>query len=87
MGDTGKLASASLSPNEPAEIAAAFGLGDVHEVSCLAAGLMNRNWRLSCDFGVVALKQILDVPVPWGGCTRRIVQKTVGFEFLSTPTF
>ncbi|MEU3193208.1 phosphotransferase [Streptomyces sp. NPDC006992] len=63
MGDAGKLASASLSPNEPAEIAAAFGLGDVHEVSYLAAGLMNRNWRLSCDSGVVALKQILDVPV------------------------
>lgn len=45
-------------------IARAFGLSQIGDVEYLAAGLMNRNWRIATDRGVFALKQIIDVPLP-----------------------
>ncbi|WP_246645422.1 phosphotransferase [Nonomuraea ceibae] len=39
-----------------------FGLGEIQEVTFLAEGLMNRNWRLDTDAGVYALKLLCDVP-------------------------
>lgn len=47
-----------------ADIAHAFGLGDVGSVSYLATGLMNRNWKIVTQAGGFALKQIIDVPIP-----------------------
>ena len=46
-----------------ARVADAFGLGSVHAVSYLVAGLMNRNWSITASGGRFALKQIIDVPV------------------------
>lgn len=40
-----------------------FGLGEVQAVSFLAAGLMNRNWRVDTATGTYALKLLQDVPV------------------------
>lgn len=42
-------------------VTAAFGLGAVRHVEIVNAGLMNRNWRVTADGGVVAVKQILDI--------------------------
>lgn len=47
-----------------AVVAAAYGLGEIRRVRYLAEGLMNRNWRVETGWGVFALKQIVDVPVP-----------------------
>lgn len=44
-----------------AEVAAWFGLGAVMDVRPVAEGLMNRNWRVTTQSGVVAVKQVLDI--------------------------
>ena len=44
-----------------AAVAGAFGLGAVQDVSVIADGLMNRNWRVTTPVGRFAVKQILDV--------------------------
>jgi Ser/Thr protein kinase RdoA (MazF antagonist) len=44
-----------------AAVAAAFGLGAVQDVSVIAAGSMNRNWRVTTPAGRFAVKQVLDV--------------------------
>ena len=62
-GDADQLDSPGLSPGDLEQLAAEFQLGKVHRVSYLAAGMMNRNWRLDCHSGTVALKQVVDVPV------------------------
>ncbi len=41
--------------------AAAFGLGAVQQVEVNAAGLMNRNWRVTAAGGTFAVKQVLDI--------------------------
>ena len=40
----------------------AFGLGEVRDVTFLAAGIMNRNWRVGTATGAYALKLLRDVP-------------------------
>lgn len=52
-----------LNAHVVARVAEAFDVGTVHSIGYLAAGLMNRNWRLTTDRGSYALKQIIDVPV------------------------
>lgn len=42
-------------------VAMAFGLGAVQHVEVIDAGLMNRNWRVTTDSGVFAVKQVLDI--------------------------
>lgn len=41
----------------------AYGLGPLRNLEFLDAGLTNRNWRLACDEGEFALKQVQDVDV------------------------
>jgi len=56
-----------------ADIAQAFGLGNVGSVTYLATGLMNRNWRITTQAGEFALKQIIDVPVPTARRNLRVL--------------
>lgn len=44
-----------------AQLANAFGLGEVRESRCLADGLMNANWRVDTSVGAFALKRVTDV--------------------------
>jgi hypothetical protein len=53
----------SLDPATTQQLADAFRLGAVTRVQTVLAGLMNRNWRVSTDRGVWAVKEILDVTV------------------------
>jgi Ser/Thr protein kinase RdoA (MazF antagonist) len=46
------------------QIAAAYRLGDIRDTAYLPTGLMNRNWRITTGSGHLALKQIIDVPLP-----------------------
>ncbi|MFG2943212.1 phosphotransferase [Streptomyces sp. NPDC048282] len=46
-----------------AELADAFGLGEVRERRYLADGLMNVNWRVDTSAGTFALKRVTDVPL------------------------
>ncbi|MEU7873350.1 hypothetical protein [Dactylosporangium sp. NPDC049140] len=46
-----------------ADVTAAFGLGPVRSVDVLAAGTMNRSWRVTAAGGVAAVKEVLDVDV------------------------
>jgi homoserine kinase type II len=43
-------------------ISRAFELGEVRDVAFLAAGIMNRNWRIETSAGTYALKLLCDVP-------------------------
>ena len=66
-----------------ADIARAFGLGNVGSVCYLATGLMNRNWRISTQAGEFALKQIIDVPVP---TARRNLQVLAALHDAGVPS-
>lgn len=64
MADTDASASPGIPARDLSLISEFFRLGAVHEATWLAGGMMNRNWRLRCEAGVFALKQVVDVPVP-----------------------
>lgn len=53
--------NAPLDPRDLDLIARAFPIGEIHTVSYLVTGLMNRNWKVTAATGAYALKQILDV--------------------------
>ena len=44
-----------------ADVAAAFGLGQVLDVQVVTAGTMNRSWRVTAAGGTAAVKEVLDV--------------------------
>lgn len=44
-------------------MADAYELGNVHSVRYLAEGLLNRNWKITTDKGVFALKEVVNTPV------------------------
>ncbi|MEV6940781.1 phosphotransferase [Streptomyces sp. NPDC051172] len=46
-----------------AELADAFGVGEVREPHYLADGLMNVNWKVDTPAGTFALKRVTDVPL------------------------
>lgn len=46
-----------------AELADAFGVGEVREPRHLADGLMNVNWKVDTPAGAFALKRVTDVPL------------------------
>jgi len=54
---------AAIPSSALAELAGAFGLGDVRERRYLADGLMNVNWRVDTSAGAFALKRVTDVPL------------------------
>ncbi|MDQ1295435.1 MAG: hypothetical protein QG608_3320 [Actinomycetota bacterium] len=45
----------------PIEALARFGLPEPEQIEVITAGLMNRNWKVSCAGRHLALKQVLDV--------------------------
>lgn len=63
MADTDAPASPGIPTRDLSLISEQYRLGAVHEAAWLADGMMNRNWRLRCEAGDFALKQIVDVPV------------------------
>jgi homoserine kinase type II len=48
-------------------VSEAFGLGEVRDITFLAAGIMNRNWRVGTAAGTYALKLLRDVPAAVAG--------------------
>ncbi|WP_406186207.1 phosphotransferase [Streptomyces sp. NBC_01006] len=61
-GETRQTAAADTVAGDLDQLALSFGLGSLQELRFLDAGMMNRNWRLTSDAGVFALKQLQDVP-------------------------
>ncbi|TDE32145.1 phosphotransferase [Actinomadura sp. 6K520] len=59
---TGTATAEGLVVGDVPLIARAFELGDVRDVEFLAAGIMNRNWRIGSAAGTYALKLLCDVP-------------------------
>ncbi|WP_218041374.1 phosphotransferase [Acrocarpospora macrocephala] len=58
------LPASELGEYDLMQVAQAFNLGSVRGAMFLPSGMMNRNWRVSTGVGVLAIKEIIDVPVP-----------------------
>ncbi|WP_218034762.1 phosphotransferase [Acrocarpospora corrugata] len=59
-----ELPAFELAEHDLIQVAKVFSLGSVGGATFLPSGMMNRNWRVSTGAGVMAIKEIIDVPVP-----------------------
>ncbi|HEX5495280.1 MAG TPA: phosphotransferase [Mycobacteriales bacterium] len=60
-GTTGHDTSGQTERVVLSAVAASFRLGGVGQVTPIAEGLMNRNWRVATERGVFVIKQVVDV--------------------------
>jgi Ser/Thr protein kinase RdoA (MazF antagonist) len=65
--EAGSTGTPVVSGDDLLRICGAFGLGEVRDVTFLAAGIMNSNWRVCAATGTYALKLLRDVPATVAG--------------------
>jgi Ser/Thr protein kinase RdoA (MazF antagonist) len=74
----------AIPPGDLRLVAAAFELGSVRQARFLPEGLISRNWQITADRGVFALKQIRDAPLPQA---RRNLRVVVALHAAGIPAF